>query len=343
MSASVAPSPAPSAPPAPPPSPPPAQTRPAPPPPEPRPAVTAVVPPSSSASPRTPLAGGPKLEPAQIVPPAPAPNAPAPEPARSQTGSALAPSAIPAPTPAAPAPVAAVPPPALASTLASAGLSPEALRRAVASAVQESDCAVVSGDLSRSGLLSLRGVIGGGEPVQALLRRVRDAAPNAALDWAMDEASGPYCGALNLVRAYARPFGAETGGMELGLKDGRTSLVADDKIDIRTTLPAFPAYLQVDYFSTDGSVSHLRTAAAGSPPLPARSSQSFVAGEVAIPFGTDLIVSIASSTPLFAKGQSLAETVDAYVRELRTALDAAARRRSDLAAGVLLVRTGPKS
>jgi hypothetical protein len=324
-----------------------------------------VVPPTASPAPGRPqLEGAPKLEPAQIVPPAPASLAPANTRAPEQVTTASAapepaPAAVVAPTPApAPAPAqaalpSAAPPVALAPTastpvvasptLASAALSPEALRRAVSSVVQGADCAMVRGDLSRSGVLSVQGVIGGGEPVKTLLRSVRDAAPNAPLDWAVQEANGPYCGVLNLIRGHARPFGASSGGMDVGLKDGQTSLVADDKIDIRTALPSFPSYLQVDYFSSDGSVAHLRNAAQGSPVLPARSSQSFVAGEAAAPFGTDLIVAIASSAPLFTKGQALADTAEAYLRELRSALDAAQNRHADVAAGAVVVRTSPKS
>lgn len=85
------------------------------------------------------------------------------------------------------------------------------------------------------------------------------------------------------------------------------------------------------------------SAAQGSPVLPARSSQSFVAGEAAPPFGTDLIVAIASSAPLSAKGLTLADTADAYVGQMRSALDSAKSRRAETAAGAVVVRTSPKS
>jgi hypothetical protein len=76
--------------------------------------------------------------------------------------------------------------------------------------------------------------------------------------------------------------------------------------------------------------------------LPPRSTQSFLAGEAAPPFGTDLIIAIASSAPLFNKNQALPDQADAYVRELGSALDAAARRHANIAAGAVEVRTSPK-
>jgi hypothetical protein len=171
---------------------------------------------------------------------------------------------------------------------------------------------------------------------------VREAAPTAALDWGMGVAEGPYCGTLNLVRAYARPFGATAGGLDIGLKDNRTNLVADERVDIVTAGPDFPGYMQVDYYSGDGSVTHLRSAASGSPVLPARSHQDFYAGNVGPPYGSDLIVAITTSVPLFARDRPQSERGDEYLRELRSALEAAAKRKAQVAAAVVMVRTNPK-
>jgi serine/threonine-protein kinase len=230
-----------------------------------------------------------------------------------------------------------------AATTTAALVSPEALRRAVSTAVDGADCAAVRGDLTRSGTISLQGVIGSGAPTQDLLGHVRDAAPNAPLDWTVEEVNGPYCGALNLIRAYTRPFGSVSGGMDIGLKDGKTNLREDDRIEIRAQMPAVPSYLQVDYFSSDGSVLHVQTAAQGAAAFPPRSVQVYAPGSVASPFGTDLIISIASSVPLFNKGQTLPDEAEPYLRQLHTALDAAIKKRAELAAGVVVVHTSPKS
>ena len=154
--------------------------------------------------------------------------------------------------------------------------------------------------------------------------------------------TGPYCGALNLVRAYVRPFGAGSGGMDIGLKGGKTDLVENDRVDIRTVAPDFPAYVQVDYFSSDGTVAHLRKSATGTPATAPRATVEIAGFEAAPPFGTDVVTAIAVSTPLFTREQALSEKTDDYVRELRTALDTANRRKSQVAAAAIMVKTSPK-
>jgi eukaryotic-like serine/threonine-protein kinase len=201
---------------------------------------------------------------------------------------------------------------------------------------------VIGGDVARNGTLVLQGVVGRGRPEQELLHSVRDAAPTAAVDWAIGVADGPYCGALNLVRAYARPFGAGSGGMDIGLKGGKTDLVENDRVDIRTVAPDFPAYVQVDYFSSDGTVAHLRKSATGTPATAPRATVEIAGFEAAPPFGTDVVTAIAVSTPLFTREQALSEKTDDYVRELRTALDTANRRKSQVAAAAIMVKTSPK-
>jgi hypothetical protein len=221
-------------------------------------------------------------------------------------------------------------------------LSPDALRRAIGSAVQSTDCAVIGGDVARNGAIVLQGVVGRGRPEQELLRNVRDAAPTAAVDWGIGVAEGPYCGALNLARAYARPFGATSGGLEMKLQGGKTDLLEKDRIDIRAVGPDFPAYVQMDYFSSDGTVAHLRKAASATPPVPARAPIEIAGFEAAPPYGTDVVVAIGASTPLFGRDQALSEKTDDYVRELRTALEAASRRKSQMAAAAMVVRTSPR-
>ncbi len=226
------------------------------------------------------------------------------------------------------------------SVHASAAITPEALRRAVASAVSSTDCALVNGDLSAAGTVDLRGVIVQGQPEQALQQNIRGAAPTAAVDWHLGILKGDYCGPLDAIRAYARPFGATYGGLDLTLNSARGSLVTNDKIEIRTTLPNYAAYLFIDYFSSDGSVAHFRLPTSGTQLLQAGSTHTSLLGTVFPPFGTDLIVAIASSTPLFGK-DTLAQTADEYVRQLRTALDAAARR-GRVASNALMVLTAAR-
>jgi hypothetical protein len=96
--------------------------------------------------------------------------------------------------------------------------------------------------------------------------------------------------------------------------------------------PDFPAHLQVDYYTMDGTVIHLL-------PNPLETSSQVeahvlrrlgdrVAGgrywSIGPPFGHELIVVIASSSPLFTAPRPEAEPATNYLPDLQRALEAAA-------------------
>ncbi len=216
---------------------------------------------------------------------------------------------------------------------------PNSVRRAIASVVSAAGCSVVTGDDQPEATPVLRGVVGRGQSETALRAAVRDAAPELAPDWQVAIADGPYCAVLDTVRPYARPFG---GGPGLGvtLAGRRTSLVADELIMPRVTMPDFAGSLQLDYVASDGSVVHLHEALNGVPYAALSTSEfgkprppGFGGWAVDRPFGTDLIVGIASSRPLFRSPRPASENLENYLRDLRVALDQADREGARIAAG----------
>jgi hypothetical protein len=61
--------------------------------------------------------------------------------------------------------------------------------------------------------------------------------------------------------------------------------------------------------------------------------------EVGPPFGTDLIVGVASSVPLFAGQMREDETARTYLPAMRAAIEAAQRRSATISGQVLVVET----
>jgi hypothetical protein len=57
------------------------------------------------------------------------------------------------------------------------------------------------------------------------------------------------------------------------------------------------------------------------------------------PFGTDMIVAIAASAPLFSSPRPADESVPAYLQALRAALDEAQRKGTKISANAILVQT----
>jgi hypothetical protein len=200
-------------------------------------------------------------------------------------------------------------------------------------------CAAVWGDDSAS-RVALRGVVPADEygPLHAAF----DATTAQTRSW--DVQSIPplpiYCQAIDALRPVLRPLGTAD-GIAVRLLPSPTThslrLVDSDPIDFGIDAPAFASVLQVDYIGNDGSVSHYMPRQ--SPPaIPARrlrpnehlrmfDTLPGAAFQVGPPYGTDLVVAIASSEPLnLARSADDGDTVPAYLTNLRNALQAARQR-----------------
>jgi eukaryotic-like serine/threonine-protein kinase len=241
------------------------------------------------------------------------------------------------------APIAAPSPPA--PIAAPATPSAESIRQAIATAVRTVPCSVVAGDYSPGGVATLRGVVVQGESERILRRAVEGA--GATIAWQVVAADGPYCTALDIVRPFARPFGSSDNTLDVSLIDDRMTLVDHELIIPRATMPDFASYLRLDYIAADGVVVHLYQTS-GDPPYAGLSTHmfgqptaQFEGWKVGPPFGTDLIVGIASSVPLFPAPRPQMDVLDGYLSDLRAALDVAARGGARISATVTQIRTSP--
>jgi serine/threonine-protein kinase len=145
---------------------------------------------------------------------------------------------------------------------------------------------------------------------------------------------GPYCGALDTVRPF-RPL-LSPAALSLGLAGGKTTLANGALIALNATLPGYAGAVEIDYFQSDGTVFHLvPKLAAGQLAL----SQNI--GEVSAPFGTDLIVAVASSGPLFSSARPQLENDSAYLPALHLALQGATAAGGQVSVAALPVVTVP--
>jgi len=235
------------------------------------------------------------------------------------------------------------PPPASPPRVAFALPNPSAIRQALAEVARTANCALPRFSVSGEGLVGVTGPVGAGAPETALREAVEGAAPHAPVTWHVHRFDGPYCAALDLVRPIAQPSSPFLG---LNLKDEATILKDHQPIVPMLRLPEFPAHLIVDYLSHDGSVTHLF-------PTRADHDKAFAAnaavtlgepgkgvGEAGPPFGTDMIVAVASSIPLFAQRRPAeGETVETYLPALRAAIEAAQQRNAKLAGRAIVLDT----
>ncbi len=196
----------------------------------------------------------------------------------------------------------------------------------------------------------LTGLAGAGAPQAALTAAVQSLPSGQIITNQTQTIDGPYCAALDAVRPYHSLFAAADGGLGLSLAGGKSVLHDGELITIDQTMPKFSGYLETDYYSSDGTVLHLY-------PTPTDAAQQFPAGgtkvlgdaahgganwQVSAPYGTDMIITIASSVPLFPKLRAQDENASDYLPALREALQNAASTGAKIAVAAIPVVTLPK-
>jgi serine/threonine protein kinase len=306
-----------------------------------------------------------KTQVAATASPAPAPSAPTPsqEPRSDLTlapkvapQSPPPPQSAPAPSPAPVPPVSiqvappSPPPPVTNSQVASQGLG--VMRRQIAQNISSRRCALLGGDLTDSGSVALSGFAGSSVVEDLRLGIDGITSPNG-IDWRVTGVDPVFCPALDALRPTVPAFG--TGGFQLGLHmaDGKTRLRDGEPIRLQIVMPGFASWLRVDYIAHDKSVQHLypqlaeqKNAIKADTPRIYRPDELVDLGHpswlVGPPYGTDMIIAVASSEPLLSRPRPRnAETADVYLRELQAAINNAWQHGARLAGAATTLETLP--
>ncbi len=252
-----------------------------------------------------------------------------------------------------PAPTPGAPPSAVPAPLSAAAVLTTQLRAAVA----DSACVLATVHGGAGGTPELRGyadttALG---TLRDRLARLTDKPVTAGLHPLGDV----FCDAIAVIRPVTPLAGAPALGLSLRLAAGQTALHDGARIAPRIVMPRFPGYVRVDYLGHDGSVVHLYpTIADPSQHFIAMPSRLLAAGstlrlgdgargqplwEVGPPYGTDLILAVASSRPLaLAITPPNAEvSASGYLRRLNAAISTAQAAGTQVTATILPVDTLP--
>jgi hypothetical protein len=276
---------------------------------------------------------------------------PPPSPPTAPVASAPVAPAAPAP---APAPVPVIP---VIATPARPTLA--ALRAAVAPV----ECTLSNPEFGDDGTIYIAGLAPRGRPEAALRTAIGSLAGDTRVAWSLISFDGPYCEALNVLRPMrARDLRASS-ALAMGMKGDVTRLRQGDRAVLQIRMPDFAAHLQVDYLSEDGSIAHLLSddgtdlrALAKDGMRRVGASHRYAPGERVIigepdpaigfdgwevdtPFGTDMIVVIASAAPLRRTTPPAEDSAAVYFRNLRAALEGAEAGGVALSAQALLIET----
>ncbi|MDE2004941.1 MAG: DUF4384 domain-containing protein, partial [Rhodospirillales bacterium] len=271
----------------------------------------------------------PKPKPAPVPAPQPAP-VPAPQPAPA-----------PAPSPA-PAPA---PHPSMAE-----------LTQRMQAAISATDCTLAAPRAGAGDAIAVGGYAGTGV-ADVLRARLAAIAGGAALEWRVMGVQPVFCDVLAAIRPAAPAAGAPDAGLALRLAGGQTALHDGARIEPRVTMPGFSGYLRVDYLGHDGSVVHLYpTVADPAQHFLAVPARQLAAGavlrlgdgtpgqplwEVGPPYGTDMILAVASSRPLALHPvpPNIEDHAAGYLAALKSAIAAAQAAGEPVSATLLPVDT----
>jgi serine/threonine-protein kinase len=232
------------------------------------------------------------------------------------------------------------------------------IRTEVAAVVAQLPCSVLGGDV-HEGAIQLTGIAG-----PAALENLRQkftamGLTNPEPSFRVTQVEARFCAWENFLRPIARTFGAGEDTLKLQLADDHAWLVNNEFIRPRVTMADFRGILRVDYLDREGNVQHLWPQVADpTQHLTGDRARRLEPGEVlnlgepgpgnpgwqvAPPFGTDLIVAIASEDALFDHPRpGNVENAEVYLRELKRGVESARSRGARIAATVMPVETRAK-
>jgi len=159
--------------------------------------------------------------------------------------------------------------------------------------------------------------------------------PPAAARMAVDSFDAAYCTTLDIARPFA-VLGEEAPDLVF---TSASPLREGQGLRFSITTPAWPARLHVAYLSEAGEVGHI---VQGGPPQPPGTSLGFGDGSrwaATAPFGTDMLIVIASEAPLFQQRRR-PEPLEDFDAALAGALQEA-QAAGRVAVRVVLLRTVP--
>lgn len=307
----------------------------------PAPATTPVSPPPSPAA-------SPQLSGTATTAPPPATSTPAP-----------APTAVPAPTPTveparpipATAPTPASPPPAPAASLqpsVPSVIAPPALQEAdVAAALGALNCSAVSWQVRPNApRLVISGLVGAGAPrtaLNAIVARFKDAGVRDNVS--TFPASAQFCHAADIARSFAPASADEK--LQMSLHGAAASrLIEGQPIQLDLDMPDFEGELRIDYLTDGGATVAHAVPLTGMPARYRANADAKVGpegngviGTVSGPYGTDLILGIASSTPLFTTTRPSEEQAGQYLDQLQQAIATARAQGRQVAVSLVMLET----
>ncbi|MDD2877790.1 MAG: serine/threonine-protein kinase [Acidiphilium sp.] len=220
------------------------------------------------------------------------------------------------------------------------------VRAQLAKAISPVGCTLVDGTVTAEGA-TLTGLVGDSER-STLVQAAAGAISPLPVAPRLHGFSGPYCDLIDAVRPFAPVFAPDTDRLGLHLAGDVTRLATGQRIVVTLGLPAFAAYVEVDYISSSGAIYRLypnptmpaaRLAAGSTLVLGKRPAPAWAVGA---PYGRDMILAIASSAPIDTMPKSQSGTVATFLPALKSTLAALTASGANITTAAILVDTVKK-
>lgn len=231
------------------------------------------------------------------------------------------------------------------ATSPAAAPSLDALRSQLAARAAQVPCSYTEVDQD-NGVLHLAGVMG--ESARAALQQASQAT-GQAVHWDITTIPASYCAAVDVLRPVMR-----ADPLNFVVPEAKGVVTSTMRLHPTISNLPFGAWMYVDYLSGDGTVTHLlpATAAPGFPAVPAKfvaAGGSLRLGEAPYyplepgpPYGTDMVIAVASSRPLNLGPRTQGESIAADMAALQGAIDQAKAAGTQVAAGLVVLQTREK-
>ena len=209
-------------------------------------------------------------------------------------------------------------------------------------------CAQLSADVTTVKDVSITGFLGDRKDKELILRKIAAIPGIRNLKDETQVFPWPQCEALiTFHKPLERPA-----GLVVRITNETSVLHEGDPLMLEITTPNFPSYLYVTYLATNGEAIHLHSPSTGVP-LPVAPNTRLVLGDgkrglrfrVGAPFGEEMVVVVASASPLFLAKRPARETERDYLTNFRIAFLAkslSGKRNRIVSAATTALKTEPR-
>jgi C1A family cysteine protease len=218
----------------------------------------------------------------------------------------------------------------------------------VAELISHIHCAQLDSKIDSAGIVTLQGFAGKQEDINELIEKIRQLGVQVNQQtvihpWPQCEAFVTFHDALE-----------QTQGLKISVKGSNSASLSDGELlEIDLTTPSYPSYLYLTYIQANGEAVHLirperrfpKPVAANSHINVGSSSDAGGTFRISAPFGNEMLVLVASASPLFDEDLPQTQTEREYLTQFRKAFlykpNSAAVSRQVSASAVTLL-TYPK-